>query len=92
MAQDMFKTHSNLNASPDRSHYLRALVIEGGRMKESVTRSTGGPVLKEMGTIGGLLDIGEKKKWMNGKRAGCCRNRTPNVLQSPHSAAEHDRL
>lgn len=27
--EDMFKTHSNLNASPHWSHYLRALVMKG---------------------------------------------------------------
>lgn len=36
---------------------------------ESVTRSTGVPVLKETGSIGNLLDIGERKKRTDGKRA-----------------------
>lgn len=52
-AEDMF---------PLPSRYQRALVMEGGRMRESGTRSTGVTVLEGMGTKGSLLDIGERKK------------------------------
>lgn len=41
---------------------FEALVMEEGRMRESVTRSTGVPVLEGIGTIGSRLGIGEKKR------------------------------
>lgn len=74
-AEDVYKSHSSLNGSLDGSHYLWALVVEGGRVKESVTRSTGVP-----GVEGSLLGMGGRNR--DRQRAGHCRNRSAGVAHS----------
>lgn len=89
----MFKTHSNLNASPDRSHCL--WVPGHGRRQDE----GGSHKIRRGASFGGDRDHrepaghrGEGETGTDGKGVGCCRNRTPDVLQSPHSGAEHDTL